>query len=357
MIKKIIESFLLKMINVDRFLPIQIDITNLCNLRCTHCYHSHHNNVGSLSLNDWYQVLNQYKDLVSKLKYRPWVTICGGEPLTSPYLFPILEFLKKEIPTTRVSILTNGTLIKENILEKIGRDITVRFQVSLDGPDTERHDKIRGSGSFAKTILGIKLLQRHKFEVNVLSILSKNTEPWIEDFFILAKQENFNSINFTRFIPAGNGKNILNDEIDSPIYGNDLKSAYEKILKCMIKYKIKSKTQSPLFELIVPGLGRSGNFSESLVIDYQGYVIASSRSNLRLGHSIKDGIEKIFLNNSIFQSIRKKNIEGCGNCDLYSVCGGDRNAAYAESGNFLGKDPGCWFSTKNKTKLLTEGAI
>ncbi len=39
---KKIEQSVLDWINVDRYLPLQIDITNACNLRCKHCYHPHH---------------------------------------------------------------------------------------------------------------------------------------------------------------------------------------------------------------------------------------------------------------------------------------------------------------------------
>ena len=86
-----IESFLLNRINVDRFLPIQLDITNACNLRCVHCYHPHHKNDGALSLNEWKEILSQYKALIEKMKFRPSVVICGGEPLVSPLLWPILD--------------------------------------------------------------------------------------------------------------------------------------------------------------------------------------------------------------------------------------------------------------------------
>ncbi len=81
---QVLETFLLKKINIDRYLPIQLDITNLCNLRCVHCYHPHHKNEGAISLDDWKAILRQYKALINKMHYRASVVICGGEPLTSP---------------------------------------------------------------------------------------------------------------------------------------------------------------------------------------------------------------------------------------------------------------------------------
>jgi MoaA/NifB/PqqE/SkfB family radical SAM enzyme len=171
----------------------------------------------------------------------------------------------------------------------------------------------------------------------------------MEDFFRLAKAEKFKSVNFIRFVSEGYGRKLLDSSEDEPLLGLELKQAYQTLLHLMMKYQIASKTQGPLFDLLVPGLGRSGRFWESIVVDYQGYVIASSRSKLRLGNAITDGIESIFLSHPIYKGLRKGQVEVCGTCSLYSVCGGDRNAAYAATGNFLGFDPGCW---KNESQQI-----
>ena len=349
-----IEAFLLKQINVDRFLPIQLDITNSCNLRCVHCYHPHHKNEGALSLVEWKQILSQYKTLIQRMKFRPAVVVCGGEPLVSPLLWLILDYVKSEMPTAEISILSNGTLVTDVIAERLKHYPQVRFQVSLDGPDSHRHDQIRGTGNFEKALRGIRILRKNGFGVNVLSVLSAKTAPWMDDFFRLAVTEQFDSMNFIRFVPEGFGRKLVEASEDQPLIGLQLKSAMENIIRLMAKYGIKSHVQAPLFELVAPGLGRSGRFWESIVVDYQGFIIASSRSKLRLGHALSDGLEKAFTENEVFKNLRRGKVDGCGTCPLYSVCGGDRNAAYAATGNFLGKDPGCWIEEKqtNERKAL-----
>ncbi len=353
-IKNRVESFLLRQINVDRYLPIQLDITNACNLRCVHCYHPHHKNEGAVSLDDWRSILSQYKTLVLKMKYRPAVVICGGEPLLSPMLKPLLEFIATEMNSASVSILTNGTLVTEKMALELKKFPDLQFQVSLDGPDSERHDSIRGEGNFDKALKGVRVLKAHGFVVTVLSVLSNRTASWMEDFFRLAKVEEFDSINFVRFVMEGVGRKLVENEGDQPLLGLELKTAYENLLLLMLKYQVKSKTQGPLFDLVLPGLGRSGRFWESIVVDYQGYVIASSRSKLRLGHAIREGVENIFLNHDVYRDLRRGRIEVCGDCSLYAVCGGDRNAAFAATGNFLGQDPGCW---KVESKQILKGAM
>ena len=344
-----IEAFLLKRINADRFLPIQLDITNACNLRCVHCYHPHHKNDGALSLVEWKQILSQYKNLVQKMRFRPSVVICGGEPLVSPLLWPILDYVQSEMPTAEICILSNGTLVTEMTASKLQRYPQMRFQVSLDGPDSSRHDQIRGAGNFEKALRGVRILRGSGLKVNVLSVLSKKTAPWMEDFFRLAVAEGFDSMNFIRFIPEGYGRRLLEASEDQPLIGFELKNAMENIIRLMAKYHVRSHVQAPLFELVAPGLGRSGRFWESIVVDYQGFVIASSRSQLRLGHALHDGLKKVFTESEVFKSLRRGKVDGCGACSLYSVCGGDRNAAYAATGDFLGIDPGCWILGEQKT--------
>ena len=349
-----IESYLLKKINVDRYLPIQLDITNLCNLRCVHCYHPHHKNEGAISLDDWKAILLQYKALITKMHYRASVVICGGEPLTSPYLFPLLEFVREEMGAAPVSILTNGTLVSEKLADRLSTFETLRFQLSLDGPASDRHDLIRGAGNFEKALRGLRVLKSRGLDVNVLSVLSRRTLPWMEDFFQLAKAEQFNSMNFVRFVPEGFGRKLFDSDADQPLVGIELKSAFERMLALMAQYQVSTSVQGPLFELIMPGLGRNGRFWESIVVDYQGFVVASSRSKMRLGHALRDGLDEIFLKNEIYLALRGGKVDGCGSCSLYAVCGGDRNAAFAATGNFLGKDPGCW---KLETNNLEQKAI
>jgi MoaA/NifB/PqqE/SkfB family radical SAM enzyme len=72
--------------------PIQIDITNACNLNCSHCYHTNHINNGALEINQWFEILAQYKSLILTSKAKPAFLICGGEPLVSPHLFSLIFY-------------------------------------------------------------------------------------------------------------------------------------------------------------------------------------------------------------------------------------------------------------------------
>ena len=108
-ILKLSEWVLLKIFAPKRYLPMQIDITNACNLKCTHCYHSNHLNRNALSAAQWMRIIDDYFKLVSQLRYKPMIAICGGEPTISPHFIPLLQFISGKMPETKVVILTNGT--------------------------------------------------------------------------------------------------------------------------------------------------------------------------------------------------------------------------------------------------------
>ncbi|MCJ8278060.1 MAG: radical SAM protein, partial [Bdellovibrionales bacterium] len=121
---------ILKNIRGTSVLPIQIDITNACNLRGSHCYHSHHRNNGALTFEDWKGVVADYKELLDKLLMEPKISICGGEPTISPFFKDMVLYLFSEFPGIHINVLTNGTFISRRMLEAL-KEKNITFQVSL----------------------------------------------------------------------------------------------------------------------------------------------------------------------------------------------------------------------------------
>lgn len=333
---------ILKFTGSQKFLSIQLDITNACNLNCVHCYQLGHSAKDDLSLEDWRKIFNQYEDLAEKLHLAPHFCISGGEPTLSP-LFPlILAELHSRWPAAGISVLTNGTNLNDKILSYLIR-YNIDVQISIDGPDSERHDYIRGPGNFKKAIKGLKALQGVALNATFQAVLSTRTASWIRDFLETAKSEKAAAMNFARFVPQGKGKTLYETGVEQPLAGPSLKEAYHTIAAAAREYGIQTGTSIPLFALISPELGAHGKFGfQGLVIDYRGNLKVSSRADFRLGNILESGLEELFLRHPVMKDLRDGNIEGCGDCRFYDRCGGDRNASYAAYGSFLKKDPGCW---------------
>lgn len=347
-LKDSIVRSLLSFTGSQKYLTAQLDIINACNLNCAHCYHEHHSNDGGLDLAGWHRILDQYVRLADKLHLAPWLVICGGEPTISPLFLPMLEELDKRWPGVRITVLTNGTRLTRELAQALRR-FNVGFQVSLDGPDAARHDLVRGPGNFDRALAGLRSLQAAGLRATFQATLSYRSSAWIADFFETAARCKVEQMNFTRFIPQGTGRRLHEGHEDRPLSGAELRAAYQEILRCSKNSGVATSTDLPLMRLVDPALGANGKAGfQGVIIDYQGNLKVSSRSEFILGNILEEGLEKLFLGHPIMKALRARKIEGCGDCPYYGCCGGDRNAAYAATGSFLKKDPACWLDAVSR---------
>lgn len=341
-----LNTWIASQFNPIKHFVIQLDITNACNLECLHCYHHDHNNAGALDLDDWFTVLNQYQTLLNELGMKPCFVLCGGEPMTSKNLKPLLQEINRRWSLPRIYLLTNGTIIDQDKI-KYFKTINLHIQVSLDGPDRDRHDFYRGHGSFDKAMDFISLVKENEIPIHLLSILSKRTSTWIEDFFKMAKHVEVQRLNFTRFIPVGYGK-TLSKNSDRALMPEELKESYAKIIACSNRTSIETNTNQPLFHLINGQGGHNLSGFNCFVIDYRGKVKLSSRSDMTIGDVRRSTLLELYKKSPLIKSLQENKIEGCGDCSDINICGGDRSASYAHTGDFLGIDPGCWIINKKK---------
>jgi len=85
----------------------------------------------------------------------------GGEPFLHPEMLSLLAHALERAPTT---VLTNGTLIDEPMADALAAlaaraRYSLELRVSLDDPDRERNDAIRGRGAFERALRAIRRLQ------------------------------------------------------------------------------------------------------------------------------------------------------------------------------------------------------
>src|SRR3954470_22105841 len=128
----------------------------LCNLTCTHCFIScspSNHAFGFLDYDRVVSALEESRRLGVKEYY-----FTGGEPFMHPRVLDILEQTLAIGPAT---VLTNGTLFREKTVERLAeiRDSSIyslELRVSIDGPDAESNDRIRGDGAFKRAMEGVE---------------------------------------------------------------------------------------------------------------------------------------------------------------------------------------------------------
>lgn len=100
--------------------------------------------------------------------------VTGGEPMLLPDIVEILDDLAQRLPVT---VLTNGTLFSAKRLEALrhlaGRDIS--FQLSLDRPDANSNDAMRGPDNFAKVVAAVPALLGLGFTVRIATTLESQS--------------------------------------------------------------------------------------------------------------------------------------------------------------------------------------
>lgn len=127
-----------------------LHLTERCNLKCVHCYAADHNEEETgLSTDKIHDLINELAGRNGKA-----VTISGGEPLLRKDWYEILAHADEYF---NVTLNTNGTLIDSKSAALLSR-MKPLVQISLDGPNSAVHDKIRGKGTFDATMRGVHRL-------------------------------------------------------------------------------------------------------------------------------------------------------------------------------------------------------
>lgn len=155
------------------------EITKSCNLHCIHCiFDCSRYSTAELSTMNAIKLIKQLKENGCKL-----IKITGGEPLLRKDLFELLAFCKKL--NIEVCLLTNGTLInKKNV--KLLKNFVSEVGVSLDGPDPEVNDKIRGKGTFKKIVRALSLLLAEKIPTSLYITFNMQNFCFLEETIRLA---------------------------------------------------------------------------------------------------------------------------------------------------------------------------
>jgi MoaA/NifB/PqqE/SkfB family radical SAM enzyme len=124
-----------------------------CNLRCSYCVAKSSPTAPRRALG--LETANRLVDEAVELGFSD-ILFTGGEPFILDDIYDMLHYSAERIKTT---VLTNGMLLRGKRLERLaevaGPNLLV--QVSLDGARPQDHDPYRGTGTWAKTVEGIRL--------------------------------------------------------------------------------------------------------------------------------------------------------------------------------------------------------
>ncbi len=333
---------------------IQWHLTEGCNLRCRHCYQTGQSRGADLSMPEIKEVVSEISEAMEdwaknyQMDFSPSFNLTGGEPL-------LREDLLQVINETRargfdVFLLTNGTLItagKANSLAKAG---VKGVQVSLEGPE-KIHDSIRGAGSYAKSMLGVKALLDAGLIVTLNATLSNINAKNLPEMVSIAMDNGVQRLGFSRLVPSGRGAGLM-PEMLSP---GQVKELYENLLSMQVEgldivtgdpvasqMNIKN---SPDTSCTASGGCAAGISGFTILAD--GTVTPCRRLPLPLGNVRTDSIRQIWACSPVLEALRdkKRYLGKCGSCSRWAICRGCRAIAHYSAGGpegYLSEDPQCF---------------
>jgi MoaA/NifB/PqqE/SkfB family radical SAM enzyme len=130
------------------------------------------------------------------------ICFLGGEPFLRKDLLDLIAYAKSK--TLSVVTVSNGYLIGEDLADRIVRSGLDILAVSIDGPDSEIHDRIRGvNGAFEHAVKAIRLIKNRQKELNIehpkvaiACTVSSNNFSVLPDMVDLAKSLDVRELRF-----------------------------------------------------------------------------------------------------------------------------------------------------------------
>lgn len=149
------------------------ELTPLCNLDCKMCYV----HLTKSKMSEIAPLLNtqQWKDIMSQAVGAGLCSadITGGECLTYPGFRELyLHLLSMGV---RVSILTNGRLLTQEMVEFFSEYVPECIQVTLYGSNEDAYERVTGNRAFTEVLSGIRRLKEANLPVRLAITVCRET--------------------------------------------------------------------------------------------------------------------------------------------------------------------------------------
>jgi len=327
----------------------QWHITEQCNRRCQHCYHSTYDSAGELTDGQLLDIAGRIESALVEWGRKGAVSLTGGEPwLRGDAVLQILDRFGTSDIVDRVDLLTNGVLLDDRACEELARrPLLRRVQVSVEGASAAAHDAIRGAGSFEETEAAVRRLKRHGITVAVMMTISRHNASEIIETMERMAEWGVDVFSTDRFIPEGQGEGHQ----EWLLSAEELRETFQQVHDWGIAHsKPRVLMYRPLFCLIdadSPHVGAMCSVgANALTILHDGTVYPCRRLPMVLGNVLSDSLHDIWYSSPIlWQARQPSNLQGrCGTCEHVPICRGCRAMAMAVQGDWQGEDPQCWKS-------------
>ncbi len=349
--------------NVQGIHVVAKPIGPMCNLNCEYCFYLEKQTL--FGEREKYRMSDEALSafITNYIKSQPTPVVefvwQGGEPtlLGIDFFKRVVELQKPFLhqKTITNSLQTNGTLLTDEWCDFL-KKYNFMVGISLDGPK-EIHDRYRrdhhGNGTFELVIRGLRLLQKHKVEYNVLACVARDTSKRPLDVYRFFKNEGVEFIQLTPIVerlsdvhsappglhlagPAaldkkGQQGDVTPWAVDPKEYGDFLIAVYEewvrhdvgKVFVMNFEWALNAWIGNPS-----PVCVHAKQCGRSLVIEHNGDVYACDHCvypQYKLGNILTDALPSMVqksLKSGFGISKETALPRWCRECEVLSACQG-----------------------------------
>ena len=286
-----------------------------CNLNCSYCFYRSHK-AGAMDAATLRRILDAYCALPFDDKS---IAFQGGEPLM-PQGAGLLE-VADEYPVAK-SLQTNATLMTDAIAERLARGGWL-VGASLDGP--RELNAFRGE-SFDAAVRGIRLLERHGADYNLLTVVSKANVGHAREVYRFLR-DSFSTRHHQYIECTGPRDAITGDE-----WGEFLVELFDEWIKSDAR-TVSVRLFDSIVSQIILGFPTQCSFATScrqhLVVEHDGSVYPCDfhvRPDLRLGKLPEDSFADMVASARYrdFTEAKQRSLPAkCLMCPYLAFCNGD----------------------------------
>lgn len=323
-----------------------LEVTTACNLRCRTCYMVASKPApDELSLDEIKLLLEEASQAGCKT-----VALMGGEPFLRKDLIPITRFAIERF--SQVQISTNGTFKADEFMKEFAGTTNLVVQISLDGPDAESNDRIRGKGSFEKAKQFIERLSKAGIKITLSTVLNAYNYNLVGKMCDFASQIGATGVIFHKVHVAGRAEDYP-EIIPTP---QQLMHGMGVLLKMAYDYETSGKMIVDFPHNRWIRGDRFVDASHPVCHFGRAFAFVTARgdlvccSHLRTGEFVCGNVRNKSLLEiwdtspilGVMRNLSVDEIPSCSRCDFKYICRASCRAdAMGASGSILGEAPDC----------------
>lgn len=287
----------------------------------------------------------------------PLLALTGGDPLTRPDLFPVIEFAARRSVRTSLTLLPTSLLNAEVIAELKASGL-MRVAFWLHGSTASLNDAYWGiSGAYRRTLEIIGACHEVQLPVQVNTIVARRNFHDLDPMIELLTRLDVDLWNVFFFVPASreHSAEMLSADEHEQVFAQLYRASTR------VRFQIKTTEGQHYQRYLLQQRAREsrGRLTEAEVItcapkgvnDGKGLVFINHKGDaypsrylpVSGGNVTTQALSDVYCNSTLFASLRDSSkLKGkCGRCAARNVCGGSRARAYAMTGDLFAAEPCC----------------